>query len=447
MKRPVLIVLVLLLVYFLFGDHIKVFFLNQIIISRGILVPNCFWYTVSQKLVKDGSGIDLFYKLKKKSSVPVTYMFGVKTYIITRQSDIKTILDNSPYPFGPGTLKYTFFKSFMKDNVGVSVGCPWKKRRLLNEKVLDTDSLHKFGDKFNRDTQTAININLIKNNGIRKIVYNDFVKMAQMMGSLIIFNTTDVPEGVFDIFKEANTTRAFYSDLSISKKTRDSYINYLKSQIANPRGESLVELCVENESSVYEIIQQIPHFIFPIVGLYLTTIPRLLLMFSNHSRVFQKVVDEINKQQENMGADEIYNLTYLRKCVLEILRLNNPVVTTFRTVLKDLKLGDNNFKKGSQLLILNNPILRTPSFFKEPDKYIPERWTKDMEQSYYAISFNQGPQMCPAKELAIYLVQCFMVNFIKQTGLTRDIRKLKTSKINTNKIGQVINTCNLEFTF
>ena len=32
-----------------------------------------------------------------------------------------------------------FFKSFMKDNVGVSKGCPWKHRRILNEKVLDTD--------------------------------------------------------------------------------------------------------------------------------------------------------------------------------------------------------------------------------------------------------------------------------------------------------------------
>ena len=141
-KKVILTLFIILCIILLLEDHIKVFVLNQIIISRGILVPDCFWYSISQKLVKDGSGIDLFYKLKKRSEVPVTYMFGYKTYMITKESHIKAILDNSPYPFGPGKLKYKFFKSFMKDNVGVSIDPHWKKRRILNEHVLDTDMIN-----------------------------------------------------------------------------------------------------------------------------------------------------------------------------------------------------------------------------------------------------------------------------------------------------------------
>ena len=107
----------------------------------------------------------------------------------------------------------------------------------------------------------------------------------------------------------------------------------------------------------------------------------------------------------------------------------------------------NSFnKKGEQLLILNNPVLRNPEFFENPNKYIPERWTTEMEKSYYSISFNQGPQRCPAKELAIFLVQSFMVNFIKMSDiLTRGSDIFKTKKINTDNIDQMINTCNLEF--
>ena len=163
--------------------------------------------------------------------------------------------------------------------------------------------------------------------------------------------------------------------------------------------------------------------------------------------ISEKVVDEIrNIHPEGfLNASEIYSLRYLRNCILEMLRLNNPVVTTFRTALKDLKLGNHKFKKGDQLLILNNPVLRTPEVFKNPDKYIPERWVDNLEDSYHAISFNQGPQQCPAKELAIFLVQCFIVNFVKTTGIIKNIKKLQTAKINTDKIGQVINTCNLEF--
>ena len=43
-----------------------------------------------------------------------------------------------------------------------------------------------------------------------------------------------------------------------------------------------------------------------------------------------------------------------------------------------------------------------------------------MEKSYYAISFNQGPQTCPAKELAIYLAQSFIVQFVKVSGIIHE---------------------------
>ena len=98
---------------------------------------------------------------------------------------------------------------------------------------------------------------------------------------------------------------------------------------------------------------------------------------------------------------------------METLRLNNPVITTFRTLTSDFTFqGGYSFKKGTQFLILNNPILREKEFYKEPNKFIPSRWTPEMEKSFYAISFNQGPQKCPGKELAIYLLQCATYHII-----------------------------------
>ena len=444
-KSGLLVLLILILFIFLQWKHIKVLILNNLIIARGILVPKCFWYSMSEKLLTDGSGINLFYEFKKdQGEVPKTYMFGVKVYVITKNSHVKTILDNSPNPFGPGKLKYRFFKSFMKDNVGVSEGCPWKHRRILNEKVLDTNQLHLFSEKYNKDIQQSILKYLSK----KKIIYSDFEKISRDMIGKIVFNTTNIHEDVYRIFSEANNVMAFYTNFSINKKIKNNYLNFLKKHIHNPLNKSLVQLCVENENSEYEIIQQIPHFIFPIGGLYLTTIPRILLIFINHKQIFKKVVDEIKKQDSNgnLSANQIYQLSYLRKCVLEMLRLNNPVVTTFRTVLKDLQLDNHSFKKGDQLLILNNPILRDPDFFKNPNQFIPERWTRKMEKSYYAISFNQGPQTCPAKELAIYLAQSFIVQFVKVSGIIHEgVNKMSTKRINTDHIGQIINTCNLEF--
>ena len=74
-----------------------------------------------------------------------------------------------------------------------------------------------------------------------------------------------------------------------------------------------------------------------------------------------------------------------------------------KAIIKKTIIEKYSFKKGTQFLILNNPVLREKEYFENPNKFIPERWTPEMEQSYYAISFNQGPQRCPGKELAIYL--------------------------------------------
>ena len=66
-----------------------------------------------------------------------------------------------------------------------------------------------------------------------------------------------------------------------------------------------------------------------------------------------------------------------------------------------------------------------------------------MEKSYYAISFNQGPQQCPGKELAIYLIQCFIYNFIKVKNITHQTI-IKTLSLDTDNIPQVINPCSIQ---
>ena len=97
-------------------------------------------------------------------------------------------------------------------------------------------------------------------------------------------------------------------------------------------------------------------------------------------------------------------------------------------------------------MILNNAILREKVFFKQPNKFIPSRWTSKMEKSMYSVSFNQGPQRCPGKELAIYIAQSFIYNLIKIKKIDSK-NKIICKKINTKNISQVINPCNIKFIF
>ena len=275
--------------------------------------------------------------------------------------------------------------------------------------------------------------------------FKDFQKLGKYMTSKIVFNTTKINKNIFNLFSEANTTDAFYPKFKMNPYIDYKYNQYLEKHINNPNIYSLIELSLNKFSDKDEIKHQIPHFIFPLVGLYVTSIPRILILLLNDKYSLNKVINEINSidihNTSELLTTKIYKLPYLRKCILETLRLMNPLITTFRTLNQDFSFDEKyHFQKDSQFLILNNPVLREKEYFKNPNSFIPERWNKEMEQSYYAISFNQGPQRCPAKELVIFLAQSFIYNFFKMF----DSSSIKVETIDITNVPQIINPCSVK---
>ena len=174
---------------------------------------------------------------------------------------------------------------------------------------------------------------------------------------------------------------------------------------SSPIRGSLVYKLVKNKNlSREELKDQIPHLIFPIFSSFINTVPRLLLLLSNHNKIFKNLILNLKNKDSN----------YLRKNILEVLRLNNPVNTTFTTVNQDTLFGNYKNSKGEQILILNNSILRNPNIFSILNEFIPVRWNSELEHSYDTISFNQGPQICPGKELTIFMISSFIKNLLKK---------------------------------
>ncbi|MCP3660032.1 MAG: cytochrome P450 [Bacteroidetes bacterium] len=424
-------------------------FLVMMILNRGILAPDCKWFAINDKLIKDKSGINIYEDIKKGYGKPIVSInvLGKPINLIYDNSFIKQMLDQSPYIFGVGRLKKYIFRSFMKKNVGISEGKPWYNRRRLNDAVLCFNKLHRYAPLYNNAIKQTLNkYGLPKN-------FDEFIKIGRKITSKIVFNVDLAPDYIFEIFSKANSLKSLTDeDFHIDEKTMSAYLNYLNKHIDNPNPNSLIEsavkyidYCPSSNACKSEIIYQIPHWIFPNMGVFISVIPRLLLFLANHPEELNKVIEEIKNIDIN-NSQEIYNLKYLRKCILESVRLNNIVVTLFRTLLKDYSFGKDSlgneykFDKGTQFLILTNPILREPEKFKNPNKFIPSRWSSDLENSYYAIMFGQGPQRCPGKEVAIFLMQSFVANYLKNLNF-----KLKSSKININYIEQMINPCKIKF--
>jgi hypothetical protein len=356
---------------------------------------------------------------------------------------IKQILDESPTIFGVGKLKYDFFKPFMKYNVGVTNqedGCLWHKRRKLNEQVLDTDKEHRYTLYYNKIIKDKLNDGMPTN-------FNEFLQLGKIISTKIVFGDDIVHEPLYQMFSESNSIKSvIYGETTVSDDIRKSYTSYISKQIDNPIKNSLVHVSQSNRTNKHlsklELLHQIPHWVFPINGIINSNCPRLLIMLFNSPNVLYKLVDNINGIKKN---------NYLRKCILELFRLNCPVNSTFRSLLKDYsfidftKSGKHMYKKGDQFLILNNPVLRDSIIFKEPNRYNPDRWTKELEKSYYSLMFNQGPQRCPDKELAIMLISIFIKCYLDKMGILKEKNKkiYFFPKLDNNNIPQMINPCTI----
>jgi len=396
-----------------------------LIVKRGILAPNCQWMKISNILLRnDENGIKFYQKLAQSGKIVKVNIYGTDVYVITHLPYIRQTLDNSPDIFGVGKFKYNFFKTFMKYNVGVSSGCPWKEKRILNEKTLYTDKHHpylQFYDKY---------INELLNKKI-PINFQDFNEFAKKITSYIVFGQkTEVPDYVFDTFTKANQFKSILADNPIKIS---EYYSYLEKNIDHPQKNSLIELAVQSikkplsKHQRMELIHQIPHWIFPIMNAFITLIPRTLLLLCNNPRILNNI-----RAQNNL---------LIRQSILETLRLNNPVTSLFRTLLHDYQFDDHyKFKKGTQFLILTNPILRDNKYFPDPNKFKPQRWNPLMEKQYYSIMFSQGPQKCPGKEFVIDLVSIFLKNYLKM------VKHYKCHKIDNNYIPQLIDPCKIAFT-
>ena len=437
------LVIILLVVIFIYlnYDNIRINLLVFLIVNRGLLAPNCFWWNVSSLLLQDSNGVNLFNELKQKygDKAPINVM-GTDMFLIMNIGQIKEILDNSPNTFCVGKLKYNFFRPFMIKNVGVSKGCPWKRRRTLNEDVLFTNYLHKYANYYNQVISEILHETIPTN-------FTHFLQVAKKIISRVVFNKPIIPAKIFEIFSTANSLDAVLnSHFQLPKQLDAFYRNFIWTELQNPQPFSLVSLTQSTNLHKDALIDQVPHWMFPIGGIIHTVSARTLVLLCNHRDIFDKLLQQLQEIDVNNAMD-IHNVYYLRCCILETLRLNNLVTSTFRTLCEDYTFKDGTYlKKDTQLLILNNPILRSPECFDSPNKFIPDRWNEKLEASYCTLTFNQGPQKCPGKDLSLFLVESLIVHYLEHSGVLHGKAKLDSQKLDVNNIPQMIDPCSITFT-
>jgi len=410
-----------------FLENLRINYMVYLFFQRGLLAPSKTWWYITENILEDSSGLILFNRVKKDFGdfVPIN-ITGNKLYIVTDVNVVRFMLDNSPNLFTVGKFKYDIFKSFMKFNVGVSTGEMWRKRRSFNQCVLNTGRTHIYLKHYQKFINDELNKKL-------PTEIDEFTPIAKKLTMNIVFGFNKVIDDIFDIFGEANS----YNVVLVGGQDVDKvkvfllFTTMLKS-IEHGNEHSLIRLSTRcpmyksNKKWTTELFHQITHWMFPMVGSFTVHVVRMLALISSYPGLQEKI------QKDN---------SLVRKCILENFRLNNAVITTFRTLTRDLKMKGKNFKVGDQFFILNAGFLRDEDKFDKPNSFNPYRWDEDLEKSYYAITFSQGPQKCPGKDLVIGLLSFYILKYLKLVNY-----KLKVEPIiDINNVPQMINPYKFKF--
>lgn len=126
---------------------------------------------------------------------------------------------------------------------------------------------------------------------------------------------------------------------------------------------------------------------------------------SEHRDVSERLHDEVSTVVGNKlpELEDLSRLTYTGSVVDETLRLYPPAFGIGRRVLKDYDMNGLHMPPGSSVIICPYVTHRDPRFFRDPWRFVPERWrsqesTERPELAYFP--FGAGLRRCIGEHFA-----------------------------------------------
>ncbi|XP_065827314.1 24-hydroxycholesterol 7-alpha-hydroxylase-like [Oscarella lobularis] len=139
-----------------------------------------------------------------------------------------------------------------------------------------------------------------------------------------------------------------------------------------------------------------------------------------HQTVVQEALDVLDDDSGfssgTLSEESIKKLTFIRKCVLEAVRLRSPG-TVVRKALGPLKLKNYTIPSGHFIMLSPYWSHRNPLFFPDPEAFNPSRWDKvELEKNLFLegfVGFGGGRFQCPGRWFAVMEMQMVVAIFFR----------------------------------
>lgn len=126
--------------------------------------------------------------------------------------------------------------------------------------------------------------------------------------------------------------------------------------------------------------------------------------------------------------ERLQNMTMLEAAITESLRLMPPVLWWCRISTTAFQLDRYHFAAGTKVIQSAYITHRDPDVYREPKRFIPQRWLGRTAEPYEYCPFSAGPRMCLGASLAVMEIKIALSLIIQRfrtavpTGSRVDIR-------------------------
>ncbi|XP_078521131.1 cytochrome P450 3A21-like [Lissotriton helveticus] len=168
-----------------------------------------------------------------------------------------------------------------------------------------------------------------------------------------------------------------------------------------------------------EIMAQAMIFILAGYETTSTTLSFLSYNLATHPDVQRKLQQEIDTLLPNKAPptyDALMQMEYLEMAINETLRMYPSAGRLERVCKKTVEVNGVTIPKGVVVLIPLYPLHRDPEYWPEPDKFNPDRFSKenkDTQEPYTFLPFGSGPRNCIGMRFALLNVKVGIVSLLQ----------------------------------
>ena len=122
-----------------------------------------------------------------------------------------------------------------------------------------------------------------------------------------------------------------------------------------------------------------------------------LYLLAQHPEVEQALHREVDALGAAPTMHDLARLPYTEMIIKESMRLYPPAWVVPRLVIQDFTLRGYDIRRNSIVFTSPYTMHRHPRYYEQPERFIPERWTLEMEKTlpkYAYFPFGGGPRVC-----------------------------------------------------